>query len=79
VHLNPVSMETSGNVVNRKQYEVKFDINKLHKAIGYCGEVALQIKAKYKDQSFGGSTFWALMVDDYKFFVGATSSTKRYL
>jgi hypothetical protein len=90
---------------------VKFDINKLHKAIGHCGEEALKITAKsydwklfgkletcedcaigkakqkntnkewlqgsknpgerlyidiisIKGESFGGSKFWALIIDD---------------
>jgi hypothetical protein len=46
VCLNLVSIETTGNVVNRKKYEVKFDINKLHKAIGHIGEEALRKIAK---------------------------------
>jgi hypothetical protein len=47
VRLNPVSIKTAGNVVNRKKYEVKFDTNKIHKDIGHCGEEALRITAKY--------------------------------
>jgi hypothetical protein len=49
VRLNSMSIETSGNVVNSKKYEVKFDINKLHKAIERCGEEALRITAKSYD------------------------------
>jgi hypothetical protein len=44
--LNPISIKISGNVVDSKKYEVKFDINKLHKAIGNCEEEALRITAK---------------------------------
>jgi hypothetical protein len=46
VRLNLVYIKMVGNVVNRKQYEVKFYINKLHKAIEHCGEEALRITAK---------------------------------
>jgi hypothetical protein len=49
VSLNPVSIETAGNVVDSKKYEVKFDINKLHKAIGNCGEKSSRITAKSYD------------------------------
>ena len=49
VYLNPVSIELAGNVVDSKKAEVKFDINKLHKAIGHCGEEALKITAKSYD------------------------------
>jgi hypothetical protein len=49
VRLNPVSIKTAGNMVNRKEYDVKFDINKLHKFIGHCGEEVLWIKAKSHD------------------------------
>ena len=49
VCLNPVSVESAGNVVDSKKAEVKFDINKLHKAIGHCGEEALKITAKSYD------------------------------
>ena len=36
VRLNPVSIKSAGNVVDSKKAEVKFDINKLQKAIGHC-------------------------------------------
>jgi hypothetical protein len=49
LRLNPVTIETAGNVVNRKQYEVKFDWNKLHKAIGHCGKGASRITANSYD------------------------------
>jgi hypothetical protein len=46
VHLNPVSIKLARSVENNKKYEVKFDINKIHKAIGYCGEETLKISSK---------------------------------
>jgi hypothetical protein len=39
----------AGNVVDNNKYEVKFDINKLHKAIEHCGEEYLLITAKLYD------------------------------
>jgi hypothetical protein len=46
VCLHPIFIETAGNVVNSKKFEAKFDKYKLHKAIRYCGEDALQITAE---------------------------------
>jgi hypothetical protein len=46
VRLNPISIDTAANVIDSKKYEVKFDINKLHKAIRHCEEEALRITAK---------------------------------
>jgi hypothetical protein len=40
---------SAGNVVKRKQYKVKFDINKLRKTIGHCGEEELKITYKSYD------------------------------
>ena len=129
VCLNPVSVELAGNVVDSKKAEVKFDINKLHKAIGHCGEEALKITAKsydwkllgkletcedcavgkakqkntnkewlqgsknpgerlyidissIKGESFGGSKFWALIIDDctnyiWSYFMNKKSSLKE--
>jgi mRNA-degrading endonuclease YafQ of YafQ-DinJ toxin-antitoxin module len=54
VRLNPVSIETAGNVVDSKKHDVKFDINKLHKAIRHCREEALRIKAKYYNRKLLG-------------------------
>jgi hypothetical protein len=42
-------INTAGNVVNSKKYEVKFDINKVHKYIGHCGEEALRITTEAYD------------------------------
>jgi hypothetical protein len=49
VRLNPVSIKKAGSVVNSKKYKVKFDISKLHKAIGHNGEESLRISAKCYD------------------------------
>jgi hypothetical protein len=49
VRLKPVSIKMEGNVVGSKKYEVKFDINKFHKAIGHFGEEALRIINKSYD------------------------------
>jgi hypothetical protein len=54
VRLNPVPIETEGNLVKRKKYEVKFDINKFHKTIGNCGKEALRIKTRSYDQKMLG-------------------------
>ena len=39
---NSASIKSASNVVDSKKAEVKFDIHKLHKAIGHCGEEALK-------------------------------------
>jgi hypothetical protein len=49
VSLNPVSIKSAGNLVNSKKYEVKFDIDKLHKAIGHFEEEASKIISKSYD------------------------------
>jgi hypothetical protein len=46
MRLNSVSIETAGNLVNRKQYEVQFDVNKIDKAIGHYLEESLQMAVK---------------------------------
>jgi hypothetical protein len=47
--LKSQSQRVAGNVINIKKYEVKFDKNKLHKAILQCGEDALRMTAKSYD------------------------------
>jgi hypothetical protein len=54
VCLNPVSINTAGNVVYSKKYEVEDDLNKLHKGIGHCGKDALRITAKSYDWKLPG-------------------------
>jgi hypothetical protein len=41
-------------LVNSKKYEVKFNINKLRKAIGHCGEEDLRMTAKSYDYKLLG-------------------------
>ena len=54
VRPNPVSMELARNVIDPRKPEVKFDINRLHKAIGHCEEDALRVTAKaYKRKLLG--------------------------
>jgi hypothetical protein len=47
-------VELAGNVDNSKKYEVKFDISRLHKAFGYCGEEKFKVKAKLYDRKLLG-------------------------
>jgi hypothetical protein len=54
VRINPISIKMAGNMINSKKYEVKFDINKLHKAIGRFGQEALQIAARAYDWKLFG-------------------------
>jgi hypothetical protein len=65
------AIEKAGNLIYSKKYEVKFGINKLHKAFGHCGEEALRIKVRSYDWKLIGKleTFKGLNTFEYGYQV----------